>query len=113
MAGSDEIAPWRLLSSRYGMVQLHPNTHLYYSPGLCLIFPGRADAYLRYSRLHRQCSLNCHVAIPVCRLLPRNFPMAANVLSRKLRAKEGYGAPRLMAATVVPDTPVLIVLEGQ
>lgn len=108
-----KVAPWRLLSSRYGMVQLHPNTHLYYSPGPVSDFPGEGRRILEVLPFASSVLKQLPRRYSRMQVAARNFPMAANVLSRKLRAKEGYGAPRLMAATVVPDTPVLIVLEGQ
>ena len=108
-----KVAPWRLLSARYGVEQLHPNTHLYYSAEPVPDFPGEGRRILEVLPFASSVLKQLPRRYSHMQVAARNFPMAANVLSRKLRAKEGLGAPRLMAATVVPDTPVLIMLEGR
>ena len=108
-----KVAPWRLLSERFGMVQLHPNTHLYYSAEPVPDFPGEGKRIIEIMPFASSVLKQLPRRYPRMQVATRNFPMTTDVLSRKLRAKEGAMAPRLMGATGVPDAPLLIMLEAK
>lgn len=108
-----KVAPWRLLSERFGTVQLHPNTHLYYSAEPVPDFPGEGRRIIEIMPFASSVLKQLPRRYPRMQVATRNFPMTTDVLSRKLRAKEGAMAPRLMGATVVSDAHLLIMLEAK
>jgi hypothetical protein len=106
-----KVAPWRLLSSRYGTVKLHPNTQLYYSESEVADFPGERYRILEVLPFASSVLKQLPRRYPAMEVAVRNFPITADALARKLRAKQGKDARRIMAATVQPGEPLLIVLE--
>lgn len=107
-----KVAPWRLLAERFGMTQLHPNTHLYYSPEVVADFPGERRRIMEVLPFSSSVIKRVPKRYPLMQVATRNFPLTTEMLVRKLHAKEGYGAVRILGATVSPDTLSLIVLES-
>lgn len=89
---------FRLLSQRYGLPLLAPNTHLYTSPTLLPDFPGRVFEVLREVPLNRKA---VKAALPdgKAHVVVRNFPAEAAALQRQLGLREG-GDRFVIAATV-------------
>lgn len=94
-----KAAPYKLISSRYGLLKLDRNTHLYSSDRLAADFPGRIykiDKVLKMgNKAVRELSgIEADVAV-------RNFPMTADALKKKLKIKRGGdGRKRLFGVTV-------------
>ncbi|WP_295727911.1 class I SAM-dependent methyltransferase [uncultured Muribaculum sp.] len=105
-----KLAPWRLLAERFGMTQLHPNTHLYYSQERVDGFPGDGRRIIEVLPFSSSVIKRMPKRYPVMQVATRNFPLTTDVLARKLHAREGHNAVRVIGATVSPDVPSLIVL---
>lgn len=103
-----KAAPFNILSSRFGMPLLHPNTHLYVSPAVDPNFPAavlRIDEVLPFAssvlkRLSREYKF--------LNITTRNFSMPAEALRKKLRVKDG-GSVRLFAVTCCDGKEYLIL----
>ena len=71
---------FKLVSERYGLYKMAPNTHLYVSKKLIEDFPGRVwqimDCPIKDAK-------HCHASV-----LTRNYPMTAEQLRKKLKIKE-------------------------
>lgn len=104
-----KCAPYKLLSSRFGVKKLHPNTHLYTSSSPVDMFPGErwkiervipfaSSELKRFSRKYPQ----INVAV-------RNFGWSADKLKAKLKVKDG-GDKRLIGATLTGDIKIMLVL---
>lgn len=103
-----KAAPYRLLSERYGVDKLNPNTHLYTSDRMVEDFPGEISVIkevLPYSsgvikRLRKQ--------YPKINVAARNFDISADAVKKKLGVKDG-GDLKLIATRT--DRPIMIVTE--
>ena len=89
---------FRLLSQRYGMPLLSPNSHLYTSPTLLHDFPGRVFEVLQTVALNRKA---VREVLPdgKAHVVTRNYPVAAAELQKQLGLKEG-GDLFVIATTV-------------
>ncbi len=106
-----KVAPWRLLSSRYGALRLHQNTNLYYSPDPIPDFPGDGRRVIEVLPFASSVLKQLPRRYQTMEVAVRNFPMTADVLAKKLHARQGAHAIRLIATTVTPHNSILIVLE--
>lgn len=105
-----KAAPFRLLSQRFDVAKLAPNSHLYFSTGLRHDFPGdifRIEEILPYSsgeikRLARR--------YPVINVATRNFDVPTDTLRRKLKVRDG-GQLRLMATTLSDSSRIMLILS--
>lgn len=89
---------FRLLSQRYGLPLLAPNTHLYTSPTLLPDFPGRIFEVLQEVPLNRK-ALKEFLPGGKAHVVVRNFPAEAATLQKQLGLREG-GDLFLIATTV-------------
>ena len=87
-AGIMKAAAFKLVSQRFGLEKLAPNTHLYTSNTHIADFPGRILSVLQEIKLDKK---NVAKAIPEkqAHVLTRNFPNAAADLQKQLGLKEG------------------------
>ncbi len=107
-----KAAPWRVLSARFGINMLHPNSHIYYSDKKVDGFPGdcwHIDRILPFSsseikRFARQ--------YPKINVAVRNFGWTADKLRDKLRVKDG-GDFRLMGTTLLDGNKSMMVLSRE
>jgi hypothetical protein len=102
---------YKLLSSRYGLGKLHPNTHLYTSAGKIKDFPGerfRIEESLPYSSKVIKRFAASHGQINVA---TRNMGISAEALKAKLKVKDG-GDRRVIGATVADGSRRLIVVAA-
>lgn len=105
-----KMAPFKLLSQHFGLDKLSNNTHLYCSSDPVDGFPGERlyiEKVLPYSsgnikRLARD--------YPVINVGVRNFGIAADVLRKKLRVKDG-GDMRLIATTTASGDKIMLILR--
>ncbi len=103
-----KTAPFRLLSSKFNIAKLSPNTHLYCSENLIPEFPGTILNILEVIDYTSANIKRFSKKYPVIRIAARNFGMTAEQLRKKLNTKDG-GTLRLFAATIYPDKKIMIV----
>ena len=101
-----KAGPYRLLSSRFGVQKLHPNSHLYTSEEL-VNFPGRRFQVIESSNFGKKELKNFLKDIDKANLTVRNFPTSVADLRKKLKLKEG-GDLYLFATTLSNGEKVLI-----
>ncbi len=103
-----KAAPYSLLSQRYGVAKLHPNTHLYVSEDLVPDFPGEAlEIWNIYPFMSKHIK-RLHIDYPQINVATRNFDMPAETLRKKLGVRDG-GEMRLFAATAGPRQLMMVV----
>ncbi|MDE7376873.1 MAG: class I SAM-dependent methyltransferase [Muribaculaceae bacterium] len=92
-----KAAPFNLLSERWDVLKLHPNTHLYVSTTPVDGFPGEEyviEKVVPYESKHIK---RLRREYPAIQVTCRNFDMAAEALRRQLAVKDA-GPLRLFAA---------------
>lgn len=105
-----KAAPFKLLSSEFGLKKLDVNTHLYCSDTLCATFPGRkmriTDVLPMSGKSIKSLKgLEADVAV-------RNFPMKADALARKIGITRGSCGHRRLYGTTAGGKKVLIIAES-
>lgn len=104
-----KAGPFSLLSSRYGLGKLAPNTHLYVgNDGQAEVFPGDClyiEKIFAYESKHIKRLKNEYPALMVA---TRNFDVPAADLRKKLGVKDG-GTHRLFAVTLADGNKVMII----
>lgn len=101
-----KAGPYKLISERFGLAKLHPNSHLYTADTLT-DFPGRrfrVEAVSGFGKKELKAFLT---DTPKANLTVRNFPMTVADLRKKLKLKEG-GDTYLFATTLHDGEKVLI-----
>ena len=101
-----KAGPYRLLSQRFGVMKLHPNSHLYTSESL-VDFPGRRFKVIEYSGFGKKELKTFMKGLEKANLTVRNFPTTVAELRKKLKLKEG-GDTYLFATTLNNGEKVLI-----
>ena len=101
-----KAGPYRLLSQRFGVMKLHPNSHLYTSEAL-VDFPGRRFKVIGYSGFGKKELKTFMKGLEKANLTVRNFPTTVAELRKKLKLKEG-GDTYLFATTLNNGEKVLI-----
>lgn len=102
-----KAAPFNLLSVRWGVQKLHPNTHLYVSPTPVDGFPGEEyviEKVVPYESKHIK---RLRREYPAVQVTCRNFDMAAEALRRQLAVKDA-GPLRLFAAST-PSARLMLI----
>lgn len=101
---------FKVVVARYGLLKLHPDSHLYTSDELVNDFPGRRFRVLRTSRFAKP-QLRAFVdGVKRANLTVRNFPGTVAALRKRLRVAEG-GEEYWFATTLNDQTHVLIACE--
>lgn len=106
-AAAMKSGAYRLLSSRYGVKKLHPDSHLYTSEQLVPDFPGRIFAVDAYSGFGKKEIKTLLPGIKKANLTARNFPISVAELRKKLKLAEG-GDIYLFATTQYENRHILI-----
>lgn len=103
-------APFRLLSEKYGIGKLHPNTHLYTSPEYIPDFPG--DIFLIDCIIPFSSKDIKHIAreYPHINVAARNFILSADELRKRLKVKDG-GEKKLLGTTATSNNRLLLILS--
>ncbi|MBD5214408.1 MAG: hypothetical protein HDS75_06290 [Bacteroidales bacterium] len=107
-----KAAPFKLISERYGIEAIHPNTHLYIANEPVGGFIGKQNRIIdvlpfssgnmkRLSKLH----LSADVAV-------RNFPLTAEQLRQKLGIKKN-GQERIVGITAIDGNQYILRLNPQ
>lgn len=103
-----KVAPFRLLSQRFGILKIGANSNLYWSREYLRDFPGDV---LKIERVMDYSSANIKRfarEYPAVRIAVRNFGMSAAELRAKLKVKDG-GSLRLFATTAGDSRKILVV----
>lgn len=100
-----KLAPFNLLSKRFGLKKLHPNSHLYTAPTDCPDFPGRRFIVenshgFSKAQLRQWQGRQANLAV-------RNFPETVATLRKKLKLREG-GNHYAFATTLANGQHVII-----
>lgn len=93
-----KAAPFNILSEKFNLKKLHPNTNLYYSENLVDGFPGEAWPIVDVLGYESKNIKRLKKTYPSIRVTTRNFDMTADALRKKLGVKDG-GDRRLFAVT--------------
>lgn len=81
-----KAGPFNLLSDRFNLFKLHPNTHLYTSDSLESKFPGRIFKVREKLQSSKKGIKHLYGRYHV---ITRNFPLQADQLQKKLKIQEG------------------------
>ncbi|WP_287211327.1 methyltransferase domain-containing protein [Muribaculum sp.] len=111
---TQKAAPYKLLCSRFGVLKLSANTHLYTSPDKIDGFPGTCRRVINILPFSSSVLKTFARTYPHIDVAVRNFPMEADILRRKLKVKPADECGlRLMATTVASDNErLMMVLEA-
>lgn len=90
---------FRTIASRYGLIKLHPNSHLYTSDKLIESFPGRSFEVLSHGGFSKKEIKSLTTNITKANLTVRNFPSSVAELRKRLKLAEG-GENYLFATTL-------------
>lgn len=107
-----KAAPWRLLSSRFGIKKLAPNTHLYTSDKPVAGFPGTVRRIIEVLPYASSVIKRLASRYPKAEVAVRNFDTSADKLRTKLGVKNG-SAVRIIATTLTDSTKIMLVLENE
>lgn len=105
-----KAGPFKLLSSRFEVNKIAPNTHLYSSKEFPADFPGRGmivKEVLPFDKNSRKALAGKYGAMDIT---ARNFPLQPSELAKRLKLKSG-GKFRLFAVRDKDDKCRLIVTE--
>ena len=98
---------YKLLTHRYGIQELHPNSHLYTSDQFIADFPGRifaVDGWAPYNKRVKQTLL---ADVKKASIATRNFPMSVAELRKSLKIADGDEV-YLFATTLNGEQKVII-----
>lgn len=102
-------APFRLLSEKYGVGKLHPNTHVYTSSALVKTFPGTIYAIDDIIPFSSREIKAVAASYPQINVATRNFILSADELRKRLKAKDG-GEKKLIGVTAGDARRLLLIL---
>lgn len=104
-----KAGPFTLLSARYGVDKLAPNTHLYVGGNPCVEdFPGERLYIERIYTYESKHIKRLKADYPALMVATRNFDIAAADLRKKLGVKDG-GTKRLFAVTLADGGKVMMI----
>lgn len=100
---------FKLVSQRYGLNKLHPNSHLYTSLSWREDFPGRSFSILYAGKPDKKL-LRKYFPGGQALISSRNHPLSVQQLSKKFALKEG-GTRYLFATTFMNGQPGILILD--
>lgn len=98
---------FRLIAQRFGLVKLHPNSHLYASDTLRGDFPGRVFEIQAVTKLDKQ-AVKSLLPEAKANITTRNFPLTVQQIREKLGLKDG-GENYLFATTDIFNKKIVII----
>ena len=107
-----KLMPYRLLSARFSLEKLGPNTHLYHSTSIVTDFPGARYAIIETLSFDKATIKSFATKYPKINISTRSFPLSPDELRKRLKTKDG-GSLFLFACTLADSSKVLIVAEKQ
>ena len=105
-----KAGPFGLLTRRYNVHKLHPNSHLYTSTEFVADFPGRCFEVERYFPIHSKSLKKELTGLSKANMTVRNFPESVDSLRKKTGLKEG-GSVYLFATTLLNESKVFILCK--
>lgn len=106
-----KAAPLKLLSQRYNIDKLHPNTHIYLSTTPVSNFPGNTFRIIDIITFESRNLKTIARKYPALQITTRNFLLTPEKLRAKLKTRD-TGLLRLFAVTMHHDTPLMIITES-
>lgn len=101
---------FRTLCLRYGVSQLHPNSHLFISDECPQKFPGRVFRIVETAVFDRRSAKALFSRYPQANITVRNFPMTADEIRSRFHVRDG-GNTYIFASMLTSGRKVLIVSE--
>ena len=101
---------YKSVSSRYNLLKLHPNSHLYTSASLIEDFPGRLFIVKDILDFNKKNIKKLTVITQKANITTRNFPLSVNEIRKKTAIKEG-GELYIFATTLVDERKILVLCE--
>ena len=98
---------YNLLSQRYPVKKLHPNSHLYTSEVAIEDFPGRRFRIIGWSGMGKKELKALTTDLKSANLTVRNFPISTEALRKKLKLTEG--GPITLYATTKRDGEHILI----
>ena len=98
---------YKLLAERYGILELHKNSHLYTSETLVPSFPGRIFVVEGSGAYNKKIKNTLLTDLDKANIAVRNFPLSVDALRKTLKIKEG-GETYLFATTLRNEEKVII-----
>ena len=99
---------FNLITAKYAVDKLHPNSHVYTSDLKVDNFPGRRFQVEFVCKLDKKSIRELRKRVPAANLTIRNFPSSVAALRKKLKIGEG-GSVYLFATTLYSEEKVLVV----
>lgn len=103
-----KASPLKLISQRYKIGKLHPNTHLYLSFDIVNDFPGNKYFIEQIIPFNSRTIKNVKCDYPTINVAVRNFCMSTEDLKKKLKIKDG-GTKKLFGVTTTKNERILII----
>lgn len=103
-----KAAPWKLLSSTFGIRKIAPNSHLYFSSAECPGFPGNGFEIIAVTDFSKKSVKELMSMSGKFDITCRNFPLEPSQLAKRLKIKQSGGL-RLFATRDSNDRPLIIV----
>lgn len=101
---------YRSLGTRYGLMKLHPNSHLYTSDTLIDSFPGRKFQIKEVISPNKK-EIKAHFKdIIQANIATRNYPFSVADIRKQTKLKEG-GSDYIFATTLANEKKVLILCQ--
>lgn len=101
---------YRSLGARYGLMKLHPNSHLYTSDTLIDSFPGRKFQIKEVISPNKK-EIKAHFKdITQANVATRNYPFSVADIRKQTKLKEG-GTDYIFATTLANEKKVLILCQ--
>ena len=101
---------YRSLGARYGLMKLHPNSHLYTSDTLIDSFPGRKFQIKEVISPNKK-EIKAHFKdITQANIATRNYPFSVADIRKQTKLKEG-GTDYIFATTLANEKKVLILCQ--
>lgn len=107
-----KAGPFKLLSTRFGIRKIAPDTHYYISENIPECFPGKIRKIATVFPFDKTFVKTFRNSYPACSVTARNFPMTSEELKRKLKTTESDRF-RLLATTSISGQKIAILTETE
>ncbi|MGM9745872.1 MAG: hypothetical protein ACI30H_02800 [Paludibacteraceae bacterium] len=104
-----KAAAFRLVSERYQIAKLAPNTHLYAADYLLPDFPGRVWEVLTTLTSSMLKHMPDTIREQGASILTRNYPLSAELLRKQLKLKDN--ATQVIIGARIADKPTLFLAK--
>ncbi|GAB6012620.1 THUMP-like domain-containing protein [Viscerimonas tarda] len=100
---------YKSVATRYQLLKLHPNSHLYTSGNLVEDFPGRCFRIQEVMDFNKK-SIKDLASRAKANITTRNFPLSVDEIRKKTTLKDG-GELYIFATTLANDKKILVLCE--